>query len=494
MRKRNRVTLGLALTAALVLFGGTSIANGAPPRIDPEIDWHACAEQPVDPSVQCATLDLPIDWSQPSGAKFPLAIAERKATDPKRRAGVLELHAGGPGISGVEAVEDPTYFSSDVRNHFDIVGFDPRGVGRTEPITCSPDLLAKQPNPIPNTVQAYEQLVAYNHTLYDDCRTRTGPVFDHVDSLSVARDVDAIRVALGEKKISFYGVSYGSMVGQAYAENFSRNLRVMALDSPLDHTRTARQFMTEEAAGGEATLLQFADWCDRVAGCSLHGRNVPALFDSLMSRGDKGTLVETATGIHVTSFLLSYNVQRLLYLPSRWPGVADTLKDLDAGTVGATDFPVTSPVPQDTLPAFCQDWSDEFTSGSFRQFDQTIKAEEKVAPHVRFGAEGTADFSFCAGWKGVVPNPQEALDAHTSNPVLVLGTLHDTATPYTWSVNIAHELGPDGKLVTYLGAGHGAYRQHNPCPESAVDQALINLKYPAPGATCASVDPPLPTA
>ncbi|MGI5324052.1 alpha/beta fold hydrolase [Actinomadura nitritigenes] len=189
------------------------------------IDWKACGD---DGKAQCATLRLPVDWAHPDGPTFGLAIARRKALDPAARIGTLVFGPGGPGDSGVQRITTGmSRFSERLRQRFDIVSFDPRGIGASNPVTCSAALLAERPDPNIKSRKDFDATLAYNKRLRDDCRERTGPLYDHADTMSTVRDVDAIRAALGESKLSFHGSSYGTLLGAEYAETYPGRVRAL---------------------------------------------------------------------------------------------------------------------------------------------------------------------------------------------------------------------------------------------------------------------------
>ncbi|WP_250007506.1 alpha/beta hydrolase [Actinoplanes sp. M2I2] len=484
MPRKFLTTLYVLVSGALIL-GGAAIVNtgasSASPRAGAGPVWRDCPEHPADPRVRCASLTLPVDWARPDGPTFELALAKRSAANPADRIGTLMFHPGGPGRSGVDAVFDERYFNPEVLRRFDVVGFDPRGVGRSNPVLCSADLLARRPHPVPATRAAYDSLVSYNRALYEDCRKHTGPLAGHLDSVSVAHDVDAVRAALGEETISFYGVSYGTLTGQAYAENYPHRVRAMVLDSPMDHSQSARSFFVTHAAAAEDLFQQFASWCGRTTTCALHGRDVPALFASLSDRADRGDLGS------YTRYGLTTEFQFTSWLPAAWPGLAERLAALDSGPAPAPGRAATTaevrPLPD---LAFCQDWN--LGIRGFADFSRLIERAEGVAPHLRVGAAGAESFSFCVGHPGKVGNPQHRLDAALRRPALVVAAQHDPATPRHWAATVTEQIG-HARLFTYQGWGHGVYRQHLPCPNGVVDRYLIEGRLPARGATCAAVDP-----
>ncbi|MFC7645630.1 alpha/beta fold hydrolase [Streptosporangium lutulentum] len=219
MRKPVLITVLLALLLPLLAAPPTAAASAiAPPAASAAITWTPCAE---NSAVECGTLTLPVDWNIPRGETFELALARRKATDPAARIGSLVVNPGGPGSSGVSAVFEETFgFTSEITSRFDVVGFDPRGVGRSHPILCSVALAGQAPEVIMRSQADFDRWLAYNEQVRRDCRARTGPLFDHVDTGSVVRDLDALRAALGDDKLTYYGLSHGTLLGQQYAERF----------------------------------------------------------------------------------------------------------------------------------------------------------------------------------------------------------------------------------------------------------------------------------
>lgn len=219
----------LAVVLTVPLAEGVGVQQLGP------IEWRQC---PEDRAVSCGTLQLPVDWSEPGGATFDLALARRVATDPARRIGALFVNPGGPGGSGVSfALAAAATFSPEVLQRFDIVGIDPRGVARSHPVVCSADALGQPGDTaLPRSPAEFAALVAFNRRLAADCRQHTGPLYDHVDTVSVARDIDAVRAALEEDEINWYGASYGTLMGQLYAELFPGRIRSMVNDGNMDHS------------------------------------------------------------------------------------------------------------------------------------------------------------------------------------------------------------------------------------------------------------------
>jgi len=487
----------LCLIGAVIMLGGVAIVGTpaqavlAKPAGVP-ISWHKC---PGEATVQCGSLRLPVDWAHPHGATFKLALARRKATDPKSRIGSLLVNPGGPGGSGVDFAQyGDEYFSANLRKHFDIVGFDPRGVARSHPVVCSTQALQHAGNNVilPTTSAAFARLTAYNRQLANDCRKHTGPLFDHLDSVSVAHDIDAIRIALGEQKISWYGVSYGTLLGQMYAELYPRHIRGMVLDSNMDHSVRTPTFLLTQAATVEDSFAEFAKWCDRTKACALHGRSVQAVWKALLARADAGKLTDPFYPQRISAFELIDSTTS--YLPGPyWSDLAAWLESLRSGKSDGDAARMSRSRPdteleQDPFPAiFCEDWN--LPVHGAHDMAWLWRLSKAVAPNMRTSMLGLGAVTGCIGWPAKVQNPQHRLHVSRSAPTLyVVNALHDPSTPYAWAVADVRQLGRRAAFVTYNGWGHGTYGRSS-CTTDLPDRYLITLKVPARGTHCAAATP-----
>ncbi|GAA4832449.1 alpha/beta hydrolase [Saccharopolyspora rosea] len=462
-----------AVVCLLVSLSG-AVPAGAAPRA---LRWGPCPERPDDAAVRCASIRLPVDWANPGGAGFTLALAMRPANGSAPHPGPLVMHPGGPGASGVDAVlHAEQWFSPDLLGRFDLVGFDPRGVARSAPVRCSADLVDRQPFPIPATEREFRDLRAHNARLGRDCAQHTGPVSGHLDATSVARDIDAIRAALGAERISYYGLSYGTLVGERYAELFPHRVRAMALDGVMDHSLDTGEFLRTQSAGVEDGFREFVAWCDRSSTCALHGRDVAAAWDELVRRADAGEL-PGPDGAPLSWWELSQSAAAAFSGP-HWAEFARDIADALAAPPSAR---AASELLPDPLAVACQDWSFPVTGAAeLARYDQRNRV---VAPHVRGAALPWLLVSMCQGWPAPVRNPQHPLRVRTDLPVLLLNAVHDPQTPLSWARHVAGQLGERGRLVTYRGWGHHAYGR-NACTTGAVDRYLIDRLVPPTGSDC----------
>jgi pimeloyl-ACP methyl ester carboxylesterase len=479
------------VVTGVVLAGVVALpATAAQPQA---LQWTDCEVKPTEnPKVvagsKCATLQVPIDWDHPDGPTFGLAIARRTAKDPAARVGTLVFGPGGPGDSGVDRIRTGIgRFSSTVQDKFDIVSFDPRGIARSNPVICSAALLAKQPSPLIASQAEFNQTIAYNRELAKDCRAHTGPVYDHIDTLQTVRDVDAIRAALGETKITFHGSSYGTLLGELYAERYPQRLRALVLESVFDHgDQTTAEFLDSQAATVQDSFDEFVKWCDRTASCALHGRDVRALWADLLARAGRGELPDPrSAAVKATPFTLSFAVFRTFYDP-KWAALATMLKQLDESSPPTGEPPVPTGLAPNTLAPLCRDFT--VPVRNYNEFAGHLRRVARDNPDMKIAPQLMA-VTNCLGLSDV-PNPQRDLKVHgLKTPALLLNAVHDPATGYSWARSVARQLGRrQAVLVTYEGWGHGSYNS-SACTKQTVDDYLVALKVPARGTTCAAVPP-----
>ncbi|WP_121394460.1 alpha/beta hydrolase [Actinokineospora cianjurensis] len=482
MRTTTRV-VGVVASAIALVVGSVSLAGAQVQERGGRIDWKPCAERA---DAECGTVRLPVDWRAPRGEKFDLAVARRKATEPSRRIGVLVINPGGPGGSGVDfALGAERFFSPEVLARFDIIGFDPRGVARSQPVMCSAEVVARQPSLYPANQREFDAMAAYNRELAADCRAQSGPIFDHVDTKSVVRDIDALRVALGERKINYFGVSYGTLIGQQYAEEFGQNLRAMVIDSNMDRSTGITRFGAESAATAEDSFTEFVRWCERTTSCALHGKDVAKWWDELLARADRGEIVDpTDPTTPVTSAQITNAAFGAFYGPE-WATLASALASLDtpATTRAAAS---TELVENPFTSVFCQDW--DFRVKNHRELATLVSTANRLAPHMRGSVLGHVATVGCIGLPKAT-NPQHRLNITTAPKILMLNAVHDPATSHAWAVSAHRQTRDTTVLVTYEGWGHGVYPRSD-CTIGIADTYLTTLRTPRDGTRCAAVEPP----
>lgn len=480
-----------ALLAGAVLAGSAVVIDTGPALAAPgtapagSITWKKCGNKGHG---QCGTLTVPIDWAHPKRGTIKVAVARLKARNARARLGTLFVNPGGPGGSGVDFALDESAFSAKVRDRFDVIGIDPRGVERSHPVKCGD--VGKAPSPYPRTEREFAALRTYGAKLHRACRAKTGPLYDFLDAGSVARDMDAVRAALGERTLNYYGVSYGTWLGQRYAELFPRRIRTMALDSNMNHSSpTALSFSVEEAGGLEVSYAQFARWCAATTGCALHDKGAVKVLDALMARADAGLLHESGKpNAKITPEDISEELQGTMYDAAAWPELAGRLNSL--GTGRAQGRPRTTTAARretdGTFPSIlCADF--RFNVRNLKQLQDIRARSRRAAPHTRLNPLGWAAITACLGRPTPARDPQRPYKVNRAPHLLLTNSLADPATVYPWATGVARQI-RRSTLLTYDGTGHGDYWL-SPCSRTAIDTYLVAGTVPPRGTHCPAVTP-----
>ncbi len=497
MRSCSRIPV-LALSAALAL-GVTATVTGEPsagaaagPR---SIGWRPCAEAPQEyPAVQCGTLSVPVDWARPGGPRFDLDLVRRPATDPAARIGSLLASPGGPAPARDFVIRAAAATSEEIQRRFDIVAVDPRGTGPSAPVLCSTGLVRQQPSYLLTSQADFDRLVAFNRRLRQDCRAHTGPLYDHLDMLSTVRDMDAVRAALGDPRLTWFGLSYGTLNAQQYAEQFPDRIRAILADSVLDHSiRTAAEWLDKQAATAQDSFDYFAGWNARTPSSALYGRDVRALWADLRARAARG---ELPNWVNPSNALRPQDLIDFAFATFHRPDsalLAQVLADLDAGRPPNVPAPPPRPQPADLVSyprdaIVCSDLS--LPVRTYAEYARHLRRIAGIAPDMRYSPTGLQVVTGCIGLPTPIPNPQHRLRVRgAATPLLLMNSRHDPATGYNLATNVARQLGREGVLLTYDGAGHGVF-EHSACTRGAMDRYLIELKLPAPGTHCPDAGPP----
>ncbi|MEV1050074.1 alpha/beta fold hydrolase [Streptomyces sp. NPDC059017] len=470
----------------------------APVDAAPPLDWSPCTEAP---GFDCATAQAPLDYGRPAGRAVDLAVIRHRATGPGPRLGTLFFNPGGPGGAGTQALPQwYELFPEELRQRFDIASWDPRGVGGSTAVRC-----------FPTTEEAYEWLeripfgfpVGQSETeawvdAYSDlgrlCEKRDPELLRHVSTTDTARDLDRLRQAVGDEKLSFLGVSYGTFLGATYANLFPDKVRAMVLDSNIDprawvdggagaDTRLTTFLREDVDLGSAATLRQFLDHCGRTgAGRCAFSAGSPeatrAKFERLMLR-----LQERAQGSWTYARTVTTVLSSLYAVDPGWYDLAWTLEDLWVGR--APQEPV---VPEGPLPY-----------PAFEQIE-AIRCSESPNPRDPRRFPELAEFAYgragdlgravawasepCATWPATAASPYTGpWNRPTANPVLVVNTLYDPATPYQGALAMTRQLA-NARLLTVEGYGHSSVVNPSLCVDDHERRYLVDGVLPPPGAVC----------
>jgi pimeloyl-ACP methyl ester carboxylesterase len=454
---------------------------------DQQIQWQGC-----DHGFECARVRVPINYAAPTGASINLSVVRLRSKGGSRL-GSLLVNPGGPGASGIGyARVAESKISSTVRKHYDIVGFDPRGVGESAPIRCLSDaemdsFTAQDGSPDNSAEES--RLVQLSKLLGNRCAAANGGLLAHVGTRDTARDLDVLRGVLGDRKLNFLGKSYGTYLGAIYAELFPERVGRLVLDGVVDPAADAAALARSQALGFERALASFVDDCLKRSNCPLSGDRASALaqVSRILDAADRTPLQASRP---VTQSLALLGMAYAMYDPSLWvllrQAIAQALTGQGSVLLLMADFYLersakghyTSNSDDAIYAVTCLDRPETPDLAALRTRARALSA---VAP--RFGAYVAWGFLPCAFW----PTPPEGeaapIRAPGAAPILVVGTTRDPATPYAFAKNLAAEL-DSGRLLTYDGDGHTAYEEGSDCIDRAVDAYLVEGKLPAEGTRC----------
>lgn len=494
-------TFGIAPMAASADPAPASLAPAPAP-----ISWSPC-----DDGFECATVRVPLDYDQPQGPKISLALIRLPAGDPGERIGSLFLNPGGPGGSGVEIVRGIAEFMPpELTWKFDLVGFDPRGIIGSTPLLCFDSLEDAvgilPPFPFPRTEGQEARQRITDETLADACARRGGDIRDHMSTADVARDLDLLRQAVGDDQLSYLGFSYGSYLGQVYANLYPDRVRAVVIDGVLDPIAWAtgrgdvaltRPFSMRlrSSIGARLTLGQFFGLCDAAGDDCAFSGDARQRFDDL-AQGLKKDPIATPDGPFSYEDLIS-TALGAMYTPPSWPDFAEFLLELEEETspdaIGSALAAVLGhlapergeePAYPNVIEGFpgvaCSDTINPPNYGTW-----PVAADQSQRRQGYFGRLWTWASSACQPWPDSAGEDRYLgpWRADTSAPVLVVGNHFDPATPYRGAL-VAHDLLRNSSLLTYAGWGHTAFLSGNTCIDLSVTQYLVTQETPTPGTVC----------
>lgn len=486
---RTSNTLRWAAAAAATLAVASTVTAQAAPQASPfSIKWQDCAVADSPPGAECAKVRVPLEWANPAGQTIDVAVVRRKALDPTRRIGTLVYLPGGPGQSGVDTLSGVVEFGG-MEQRFDLVSLDVRGVGRTVPIRCSTAAATAAQRDFaapPRTIRDYNKLRDQATALGEDCARNTAVPLGLLDATSVAKDLDAIRQALGESTLTLYGHSYGTLYAQRYSQAFGRHLRAAVLDGVVDPTLSRRTMVATSARALEEAFGQFATWCKRDAACALHGQDPVKVYDRLAGKARAGTL--SNAGTPVSSAELTAELDGMLLTPS-WDAVGLYLNALDAGTTWETGQETTpdGPVIDYADPAVCRDL--DLRPSNFWQSAVDTAVAAARAPHLRYSPNVSRYGHLCQGFPAR-PAAVTAPQAPLSTPLLLVGARYDNATPFAWAKHLGNRLGGNAAVVEIDGWGHGMKIFNRGAEQQTVVDYLIDRKAPPTGTVVPGGPPP----
>ncbi|MEV6973578.1 alpha/beta hydrolase [Kitasatospora sp. NPDC093806] len=501
-----------------------------------QLSWQACpapsaaqggGKAPGTPPWECATLKAPLDYAKPDGPTIDLALVRAKATGAapttsptgtpaaspaatpatspaatpaggQPRIGSLIYNFGGPGASGVTTLPGLAKDYADLNSRYDLVSFDPRGVGNSAGVKCLDDAATDASASIDGTPDTEAEVTALdtaNAQYIAACQQNSGAVLPYVDTVSAARDLDLMRQVLGDAKLHYFGISYGTELGGVYAHLYPQNVGHLVMDAVVDPTKDPAQGALGQAKGFQLALENFMKACTTQAGpnCPIAqggAQGTQQIVDFL--KGLDGKPLPTDSARKLTQDLAVTGIVASLYSQNTWNALAIGLQEAMKGGTGTTLLALAdsyngrdeqghySNTGAANRAISCADDKQRYTDADAQaQLPAFREASPVFGDFTAWGLTG------CTGWPVPGKTDHPEVSAPGSAPIVVIGNTGDPATPYEGARAMAQQLGAGvGVNVTLEGQGHGGYDTGNPCLKQAVDQYLLADKVPADGTTC----------
>lgn len=464
------------------------------PFYSQQITWASCPDRGA--RVQCASITVPLDYTQPTGRTIELALLRTPAAGQSR--GSIVVNPGGPGAGGLDyaqylaSVMDP-----DVTAAFDIVGFDPRGVGESAPIVC---MTGKQTtrwyrtDTTPDTAAEQATLLDRAAQISRGCLRRDAQLARSIGSDSTVRDMDVIRAVLGDERLNWLGFSYGTSLGALFAQEFPDRVGRMVLDGGVDPRLNAMQISADQSRGFQVGIGRFATDCAERSGCVAKSQaGVLSFINSLLRTLDSSQLATDGRRDLVQAEALTA-LFFAMYSTDLWPTLRTGLRQAKNGD--GTTLQLLAQLANDQVgpdrygsniaSAFyaigCWDYPATPNAAGLRS---AAAAWSRSAVVPEMGRAMSWENAPCSTWFDHSPTPPARVSSTTDAPILVIGTVFDPATPYSWSVALSEQL-RTSRLLTHRGDGHTAYAAGNACIDDIADRYLLTGALPAEGTNCSS--------
>lgn len=504
-----------AALAALTLLSGCSLVErttgggrtpaasvtpqSPPPGSEPlaafygqRLAWTECE------GAECARLRVPVDYDAPQGETIELAVIRVPAKRPSSRIGSLVVNPGGPGGSGVDYARAADFIvGAGVRQAYDVVGFDPRGVQRSAPIDCVSDrdldaFLGSDPTPDDDAEE--QQFAATARGFAEACGRSAGVLLGHVSTVEVAKDMDVLRAALGEEKLTYLGKSYGTYLGTTYADLFPEQVGRMVLDGVIAPDLTADEVNLGQAQGFEQATRAWAAYCVEEGECPF-GQSVDRVMEGLrtfLASVDENPLPRTGDGAvpRLTEGWATLGIAAAMYDQGQWQSLVDALRQGIDGDGTA-------------LMQLANQYADRNPGGQYagnimeaiyavncldKPEDADVAERERLAEEAVDTAPTWGRFLMwstlvCGSWPTPATGEPKKVSAEGAAPIVLIGTSRDPATPYAWAVRLREQLA-SASLITFDGDGHTAYTRSNSCVDKAVDAYYLKGTLPRDGLNC----------
>ncbi|MCO1654290.1 alpha/beta fold hydrolase [Pseudonocardia humida] len=465
---------GLVAVAATLVVASPAVAAAATGAGGSALSWAPC---PDGGPLECASLEVPVDWDDPAGRTITLDLARAPATGPVR-SGAVVMNPGGPGMSGVRALGRSIDSFAGLRARMDVVTWNPRGSdGRYLPVEqCIGGPLFSTPL----DEAQYDAAAAAGAEAMRPCRDTDPDLFDNLDSATQARDLDAIRAALGEERLNYFGNSYGGVLGAGYARLFPERVRTMYLDSVLDHVSGVERMLQDDYRTVEVLFERFARWCDTAPECHQRGADVSAVWLDLVAAADRTPIPVRGSDPPVAfdGTLLKFLGFGHLVRSAQWPLLSAAIESALTGDAGPMDFTGAGAIPVLPAAALATQCADGFGFDGFGAYDRARRANAELSPHM--AGERESYFATCAGWPRPVANPPGPLPGDRLPPFLGAGPVLEHS-----AVRAVVDQVPGSVTIRFDDTGHGLYlNEGNRCVIGHADRYLTDAVLPPADTVC----------
>jgi pimeloyl-ACP methyl ester carboxylesterase len=462
---------------------------GLAPYYRQRLHWTSCRD-----TFECARLRVPLDYARPGGRSIRLALLQAPALDPARRLVSMVVDPGGPGASGVDyAAGASASFGRPLREAYDVVGLDPRGVGGSSPIGCVSDARLSRMfayDPDPDTAAERHTLDGMYRALGRGCLRHDPGLTRHMSTAEVARDLDILRAALGDRRLTYFGASYGTEIGADYATRFPRRVGRMVLDGAVDPSASSLEFDLVQARGFERALRSYVGACVAAGSCFLGGTvdaGVRRVQDLLASTEDQPLPSRYGP---VTKGMVNLGVTGALYSTTLWPLLDRAIQRGLAGNGTLLQLLADGYLRRDPDGHFRGNLFEAYFAVTCLDNDDGVPMD-RVHPYLprferaspTFGRMSAYALPMCHDWPVHSGRTGRRLDVTAAPPILVVGTTRDPATPLVWARSLSRQL-HGSVLVTRNGDGHTGYHQGSACVDRTVEDYLVRGTVPSKDVSC----------
>jgi pimeloyl-ACP methyl ester carboxylesterase len=462
-------------------------------KCDPVFRWFRAD------NIQCGNLTVPIDWDIPDGKTLELGMVRvlRSSNSTAKRIGNLFINPGGPGASASYYVASiaGSPKAAELLNSYDIVGIDPRGVGLSAPIQCDADIYNERATLFPKTREDYNRLVDKNRRLGESCLEMSGDLVNHLDTISVAKDHEAVRATFGaDEKFNWLGLSYGSQIGAQYAQLFPDKIGAMVLDGVLQHSQSEASNLLVEGTAYEAGLKAYFKWSRDTS--SPEGEDVEEAWYNLLKQAKEAPIDVDMCGYPNSCRLklneedIRFNAQGLILTPNKTASslemALNLLPHLLSTQLAKKPIEVGYEIPviylmssyYGAVAVGCQDWAPELST--FEDFQAKMRIGQAYLPLTQGASQSWTLQASCVGWPTPVTNPPAKLNVDTGdNPILMVSGTIDPSTSYVWGVGMQQEI-KSNVFLTRKGEGHTSWSLGG-ATAKAINRFLLTKELPAVG-------------